>query len=73
MPLFRPCPECKTQPVTRKGYTMTTKDKWCAECSNGFDCPLWPHTGHNYATPEEALAAWERGEAFPDETTTPNT
>ncbi|MCW1883981.1 hypothetical protein OKA04_04525 [Luteolibacter flavescens] len=64
---YRPCPECKSQPRTRKGLTITTRDKWAAECSKGFDCHLWPHTGHLYETPAAALAAWQAGKAFPDE------
>ena len=68
MPSYRPCPECKAQPQARKGYTLTTKHKWAAECSNAIDCDLWPHTGHLYDTPEDALQAWEDGKAFPDET-----
>lgn len=65
---YRNCPECGLQPVTRKGLTISTKDKWCAECANGFDCPLWPTTGCLYDSPADALEAWEDGKAFSDET-----
>ena len=67
MPRYRPCPECGTQPITRRGMTITTKHTWAATCTNGVNCDLYPYTG-GHATPADALAAWEAGKAFPDET-----
>lgn len=57
------CPECGAMPRTRPCQNAEFKDQFIAECSNGFDCDLWPIT-RPHPTREAARAAWIAGEAF---------
>ena len=59
------CPHCGATPLTKREpewpSMSDTPHKWYVACANEMDCPEWPMT-HLQATPEEAVAAWNRGE-----------